>query len=363
MEYLEGERPDFGLAVDVNSKPGIYYGCQVMHIREIFSGKDTMSNTILELAHRLTQAGEPFVLATVVWCERPTSAKPGAQAIIQADSTITGWIGGSCAQPVVLREALRILREGDDAYLLRLGAPEVGIERSGVRVFPMSCTSGGILDIYMEPHLPQAQLLLVGDSPVIVALEQLATALDFAVTQIDTADLSSIHIDERTCVLIATHGQYDEDALEQALRSPAAYVGMVGSHRRAEACREYLRASGLTEQQIERLKTPAGLDIGAVTPQEIAASILAELVQVRRRGPLVNQEPSRFAGEEHIESGRNTIVRKPETAIDPVCGMIVEIATARHRSTLDGRDYYFCCPACKRLFERNPQEYLVQNER
>ena len=236
-----------------------------------------MSNTILELAHRLTQAGEPFVLATVVWCERPTSAKPGAQAIIQADSTITGWIGGSCAQPVVLREALRILREGDDSYLLRLGAPDVGIERNGVRVFPMSCTSGGILDIYMEPHLPQPQLLLIGDSPVIAALEQLATVLDFAVTQIDTADLSNIHVDERTSVLVATHGQYDEDALEQALRSPAAYVGMVGSHRRADACREYLRASGLTEQQIERLKAPAGLDIGAVTPQEIAASILSRI--------------------------------------------------------------------------------------
>jgi len=322
-----------------------------------------MSNTILELAHRLTQAGEPFVLATVVWCERPTSAKPGAQAIIQADSTITGWIGGSCAQPVVLRDALRILREGDDAYLLRLGAPEMGIERSGVRVFPMSCTSGGILDIYMEPHLPQPQLLLIGDSPVIAALKQLAEVLDFTVTLIDTADLSNIYIDERSSVLVATHGQYDEDALEQALRSPAAYVGMVGSHRRAEACRGYLRASGLTEQQIERLKAPAGLDIGAVTPQEIAASILSELVQMRRRGPFVDQEPSRFPGEKHLESVQNSIVSNPETALDPVCGMIVEIGTARHRSILDGRDYYFCCPACKRLFERNPQEYLVQNER
>ena len=119
----------------------------------------------------------------------------------------------------------------------------------------------------------------------------------------------------------------------------------------------------LTEQQIERMKAPAGLDIGAVTPQEIAASILSELVQMRRRGPFVDQEPSRFAGEKHLESVQNSIVSNPETAIDPVCGMIVEIATARHRSTLDGRDYYFCCPACKRLFERNPQEYLVQNER
>ena len=219
------------------------------------------------------------------------------------------------------------------------------------------------MDIYMEPHLPQPQLLLIGDSPVIAALQQLATVLDFTVTQIDTADLSNIQIDERTSVLVATHGQYDEDALEQALRSPAAYVGMVGSHRRAVACQEYLRASGLTEQQIERLKAPAGLDIGAVTPQEIAASILSELVQMRRRGPIIKQESSRFVGEEHLESSQIAVVSNPETAIDPVCGMIVEISTARHRSNLDGRDYYFCCPACKRLFERNPQEYLVQNER
>jgi xanthine dehydrogenase accessory factor len=215
----------------------------------------------------------------------------------------------------------------------------------------------------MEPHLPQPQLLLIGDSPVLAALSQLARVLDFAVTQIDTADLSNIQIDERTSVLVATHGQYDEDALEQALRSPAAYVGMVGSRRRAQACREYLRASGLADQQIERLRAPAGLDIGAVTPQEIAASILTELVQVRRRGPIVNQEPIRFAAEDRLEHRQTTLDHEPATAIDPVCGMIVEIATVRHRSTLDGQNYYFCCPACKRLFERNPQEYLVQNER
>ena len=322
-----------------------------------------MSNTILELAYKLTKEGKPFVLATVVWCERPTSAKPGAQAIIQPDSTISGWIGGSCAQPVVLREALRILREGDDAYLLRLGAPEVGIERSGVRVFPMSCTSGGILDIYMEPHLPQPQLLLIGDSPVITALAQLARVLDFTITQRDTADISDIHIDERTYILVATHGQYDEDALEKALRSSAAYIGMVGSHRRAEACRDYLRSSGLAEHEIERLKAPVGLDIGAVTPQEIAASILAELVQVIRRGPAISHEASHPAPE-HQLAPAGTIRRGIlETAIDPVCGMIVEIGTARHRSNIAGQDYYFCCPACKRLFERNPQEYLVQNER
>ena len=321
-----------------------------------------MIDDLLELAYRLTQAGEPFVVATVVWCERPTSAKPGAQAIIQADGTMTGWIGGSCAQPVVLREALRILREGDDPYLLRLGAPDIetSIVRKEVRVFPMSCTSGGILDIYMEPHLPKPQLVLVGDSPVIVALSRLAEVLNFAVVRLDSADLSRVLIDERTFVLVATHGQYDEDALEQALRSSAIYVGMVGSRRRAEACREYLRASGLVEQQIERLKAPAGLDVGAVTAEEIAASILAELVQVRRRGPVVNEGDALPAV---VEQSENSGITVPGTAVDPVCGMIVEIATARHRSTLDGQDFYFCCTGCKRLFERNPQEYLVRNER
>src|SRR6266702_4976007 len=188
-----------------------------------------MSDTLLDLAYQLAQAGEPFVVATVVWCDRPTSAKPGARAVIQANGQLTGWIGGSCAQPLVLREAARVLLEGGDPYLLRLGAPDTGIVRSDVRTFPMTCTSGGTLDIYMEPHFPQPQLLLIGDSPVIIALRQLAPIINFSVTHLDHTDLSQVHIDERTYILVATHGQYDEDALEQALASPARYIGMVGS--------------------------------------------------------------------------------------------------------------------------------------
>jgi xanthine dehydrogenase accessory factor len=319
-----------------------------------------MTDTLLELAYALTKAGEPFVLATVVWCERPTSAKPGAGAIIQADGTITGWIGGSCAQPVVIREAQRILREGDDSYLLRLGTSETAPERGDMRVFPMSCASGGVLDIFMEPHVPLPQLALIGDSPVISALKSLAEVAGFWVTQFSTPDLSQLSIDEHTSIVVATHGYYDEEVLEQVLHSPAAYVGMVGSRKRAAACRDYLRTSGLTEQQIARLRAPVGLDIGAVTPAEIAASILAELIQVRRQG--YQPTPSQTIPQE--EQAQNA---QPEqdsnTALDPVCGMMVEIATARHHSVMDGQDFYFCCPACKRLFERNPQEYLVKNER
>ncbi len=319
-----------------------------------------MTDTLLELACALEKAAEPFVVATVVWCERPTSAKPGAHAIIQADGTITGWIGGSCAQPVVIREAQRILREGDDAFLLRLGTSETAPERADLRVFPMSCASGGVLDIFMEPHIPSPQLALIGDSPVISALKNLAETVGFWVTQLTVPDLSHLTIDEHTSVVVATHGNYDEVVLEQALRSSAMFVGMVGSHKRAAACRDYLRSAGLTEQQVARLRAPVGLDIGAVTPEEIAASILADLVQVRRRGHQHSQ-PEAISQEEQAQSTQSG--QESNTALDPVCGMMVEIATARHHSVLDGQDFYFCCPACKRLFERNPQEYLVKNER
>jgi len=317
-----------------------------------------MNDPILELAYQLTKTGEPFVLATVVWCERPTSAKPGARAIIRAGGQMTGWIGGSCAQPVVLREAARLLREGGEPYLLRLGVSEAETVRGDLRTFPMSCASGGVLDIYMEPHFPQPQLLLIGDSPVIAALSRLAPVLNFSVSQFAFTDFGQLPINEQTFILVASHGQYDEDALEKALRSPACYVGMVASRRRADACRDYLRGSGLTEEEIARLKAPAGLDVGAATPEEIAASILAELVQVRRRGlPGIVQGPVEDRLEQHEE-----VSAPAETAIDPVCGMTVEIATARHRSAYEGRDYYFCCPACKRLFEKDPQEYLVKRE-
>ncbi len=328
-----------------------------------------MSDTILELAHQLAQAGKPFVLATVVWREQPTSAQVGAHAIVQPDGQITGWIGGSCTQPVVVREALRVLHEGGDPFLLRVGSPEVGLLRQDIRIFPMTCTSGGALDIYMEPHLPQPQLLLIGDSPVLATLKTLASALNFTVMALLQPDMSQVVLNEQAYILVATHGQYDEDALEQALRSPARYVGMVASHRRAAAVRDYLRGSGLEESQIARLKAPAGLDIGATTPEEIAASILAELVQIRRRGAGTlstvetgeqGEQQEQAQGSEEEQEIRGTAL--PVTALDPVCGMIVEIATARHRSTYDGREFYFCCPACKRLFERNPQEYLVEQQ-
>lgn len=322
-----------------------------------------MSQSLLELAVQLEQAGKSFVLATVVWCERPTSAKPGAQALILDDGQLSGWVGGSCTQPVVVREARRMLREGGEPFLLRLGtSPQVHAQNQpGVLTFPMTCASGGALDIYMEPHFPLPQLLLIGDSPIIVALQQLAPTLNFSITSLDDSSLPTAEIDERTFIVIATHGQYDENVLEQVLSSSAAYIGLVSSSRRAAACRDYLRASGMSQQHIARLKAPAGLDIGASTPAEIATSILAELVQMRRHpAPRVQTDAQELRTNEADHVVETT---EAATALDPVCGMSVEIASARHSSVYQGQTFYFCCPACKREFEREPGRFLAVNEK
>jgi xanthine dehydrogenase accessory factor len=169
-----------------------------------------------------------------------------------------------------------------------------------------------------------------------------------------------------TYVIVASHGNYDEIALEAALKSDAAYVALVASKKRGAAVKEYLRESGLTDQQIARLKCPAGLDFGAVTPEEIALSILAEIVQLRRRGVLgiaqaddlttmadtsQTAKPSAFAGERELREGET---------ICPTCGMIVEIASAIHTTEHDGATYTFCCPQCKRRFEKDPEKFLAK---
>lgn len=317
-----------------------------------------MADSLIELAHHLTHAGQPFVWATVVWCERPTSAKPGAQAIIQENGQLTGWVGGSCTQPIVLREARRLLHTGGEPFLLRLGtsAPDpTRQETNQVRVFPMTCASGGALDIYMEPHVPLPRLLLIGDSPITAALAQLAPVLDFAVSQVDDLSPAQMQSDARTCIVLATHGLNDEHVLEHVLAAPAAYIGMVSSPRRAQACRAYLRTCGMAQEQIARLKAPAGLDIGAHTPAEIAASILAELVQYRRQVAAVAPQAER--GEKEAVPAASAAGE----AIDPVCGMTVEQADARYTSVHAGQTFYFCCAACQHKFEREPDHFLVES--
>ncbi len=316
----------------------------------------------LEKAKTLHEEGQPFVLATVVRVEKPTSARPGAKAIITEDGNLTGWIGGSCAEPSVKREAAKALQDGSPR-LMRLCPPDrLGMNpQEGIVELKLTCMSGGTLDIYLEPYLPPPHLLVIGHLPIAESLATLAKALEYSVTVMGEVskerfpaadrvmaglDFARAEITPNTFVVIASHGNYDEPALEAILPSQAPYVALVASKKRAGSVRDYLRQAGLAEELIARLKYPAGLDIGAATPQEIALSILAEIVQQRHHKTLPN------AGE------KAPVAAVPETAIDPVCGMTVDIATARYTSVHDDQTYYFCAARCQQRFERDPQKYL-----
>ena len=346
----------------------------------------------LEHAHQLRSAGQPFVIATVVRAERPTSAKPGATAIVTADGQLTGWVGGSCAQPTVIRESLRVLQDGQPV-LLRMGPPEQlsgRADASGVIERAMTCISGGTLDIYLEPHLAQPLLVAISHLPIAEALAALGKGLGYAVTVagldaaperfpqadqvLDGLEFARIALRPQTYIVVASHGNYDEEALTWALGTAAAYVALVASPKRARSVVEALRELGVPEAQLARLKFPAGLDIGAVTPEEIALSILAETVQLRRR-PAAHAEPAAephhhdhgpHDGHPAVEtpaaphaSGTGRLIAPSVEALDPVCGMTVEVATARYTSEYQGQTYYFCAASCKRSFEKEPGKYVT----
>ena len=301
---------------------------------------------LLILAAALRERDEPFVLATVVRCERPTFAKPGAKALIRADGAITGWVGGACAEPVVVREALAALRDGQPRLVSLVGeSGRVAGRVEGIRELPMTCHSGGTLEIYVEPYLPKPVLLLIGHGPVVETLAALGRAVDYTVTvaEVDPQALDGLVLTPRTAVVVATHGEVDEGMLERMLDTGAGYVSLVASRKRAAAIVESLRGRGVPVARLSRLKAPAGLDIGAVSPAEIAVSILAEIIQLQRS--------------EKAPAGESPGADPGAEARDPVCGMAVAVTTARYRSDTPGGPVYFCAAGCKARFDAAPEQF------
>ena len=302
-----------------------------------------MDRELLGLAADLSRRHQPFLTATVVWARGPSSGKRGSTAIIQPDGTVSGWIGGACAEPVVLREARDAMADGKPR-LLFLGTEadiaSVG-NRSDVITVPISCTSEGALEVFLEPMLPQPHLVVIGESPAVETLVTLAAALDWRV-EVVGEDLALPEIGASTAVVIATQGHYDEPAVEAALGTAAGYIGMIASRKRAETVLGYLTDRGVTEDELERIVAPAGIDLGRIAHREIGVSIVAELVERRAAGEL---------------RGWPRPAHKPHVAIDPVCGMEVEVVSARWISEHQGETYYFCAPGCKAAFDKTPAEY------
>ena len=214
---------------------------------------------VLERIGELARSGETFALATVVWRQGPSSSKQGSRAIITSDGQLHGWIGGACAEPVVIREAKQVMTDGNPRLLL-LGSPDQfgTAVPEGMTVVPISCQSEGALEVYIEPVLPVPHLVIVGSSPMAHTLAELARTLGWSTDLLSTQDFAVRHADERSMVVVATQGHGDEDMIERAVAMRPAYLGLVASRKRAEAVLGYLAERGVPQDQLDRVHAPAG---------------------------------------------------------------------------------------------------------
>jgi xanthine dehydrogenase accessory factor len=320
-----------------------------------------MRRELLELASAMAARAEPFAIVTVVARKGPVSAQAGDAALVTREGALHGWIGGACTQPTVVAEVRRALADGRPR-LVALDPDPDAPRRTEAAVFPMTCHSGGSVEILIQPVLPAPRLLVFGLSPTARALARLAKAMGYVVYAVDpAADASAFPEAERVLTdpaalavekhaapvfaVVATQGQWDEAAIRAALLQEPQYLGVVASPKRFAEIQALL-ATKASPAAVARIKSPAGLDLGARLPEEIAVSILAEIVKERRA---TTAAPSLAPPAEEAA---------PAEAKDPVCGMTVQVAGARHVANHQGRDFFFCCAGCRERFLATPEKYL-----
>ncbi len=353
-----------------------------------------MRRELIDLAASLADRGEPFALATVIARSPPISAQVGDAAVVTPDGGFHGWVGGSCTRPRVIAEAQKALADGQPRLVALDPDPE-SRRRPGLTVFPMTCHSEGSVEIHIQPVLPPPRLLIYGVSPTARALVRLGKAMGYAVLVIDpTAEAAdfpdadvvlkdpaeaSVRAGAATIprfAVVATQGQWDEDATTAALalQPPPAYLGVMASGKRFGEMRALLGET-LGAGAFARVKNPAGLDLGATLPEEIALSILAEIVGQRHAATKANAK----AADAGTGAPANAASAAPpvrrvhlaqagaangapgvagEQARDPVCGMMVTIAGAAHRAEHAGQAYYFCCGGCRARVLASPAQFL-----
>lgn len=295
----------------------------------------------------------PFVSATVVRAERPTSAKAGDTAIVLPSGEIEGFVGGACAETSVRLEALGCLERGA-SLLLRIVAESAEHERFadpvGQRTVANPCLSGGTLEIFLEPIIPPALVYTIGTSPIALALNRGAGLFGFDLRLGDELPIPLPN--DVSAVIVASHGRGEEAALIAAADAGVPYIGLVASRKRGESV---LASLPIGPEHESIIHTPAGLDIGAQTPEEIALSILAEIVALR---PRVQPEPAADFSHHHHVVAESATGHLP--AIDPVCGMTVAAVPASLQLDHKGTTFYFCGPGCQQAFTASPDDYPTE---
>jgi xanthine dehydrogenase accessory factor len=322
----------------------------------------------------LRREGEIFATATVVGRRAPVSAHLGDRAIVYADGRMEGFIGGACSREIVRKQALDAIRARRSRLVSIAPDAVAGEAADSEHIFvPMTCVSEGAVDVYIEPNVRPRHVVIVGMTPVAQALARLARALEcdvvrivesreqpdveseaaavgFAVRSLESLEAAVKERAHETVAVVASQGHYDEQALETILRAGAAYVGLVASRKRGAVVRKWLEDNGVPG--VEAVRYPAGIDLGARTAPEVALSILAEIVQSRPD----RASDSNSARQDAVNARGAAITR---IAIDPVCGMEVEVATASHTADVGGTAYYFCCAQCRARFVNAPSAFLV----
>jgi xanthine dehydrogenase accessory factor len=332
---------------------------------------------LFEQIAALRRDGQSFALATVVGRRAPVSAHLGDRAIVFADGRMEGFVGGACACEIIRQQALDALTTRCSRLVsIRPDASESGTSTGEHVVVPMTCVSEGAIDVYVEPFVRARRLVVVGATPVAEWVARLARSMTYDVVRVvdsrerrDMAqEAAALGVTVVTlealegmlreagpavselAAVVASQGHYDEETLESILRCGVPYVGLVASRRRGAAVSAMLEQRGVPG--VATIRSPAGLDLGARTPHEVALSILAEIIKARPSGARVVASTPAAASP---VAGPDTSA----TAVDPVCGMSVTIASARQKAEVDGVMYYFCCANCRAKFLNDPHLYLA----
>lgn len=326
-----------------------------------------MFNQFLNKVSDLHQKKEAFAIAFVINRQLPSSGKPGDRAVIEKDGTLSGWIGGGCTRGIVIKEALLAIESGKPRIVNISPKGEVRA-KTGVMDYKMTCHSGGAVEVYIEAVLPKPHLLILGKSHVAMSLSRIAKAMDYQLSVlaksadeiafpdadlIQEEDAEMKMVQPNSYIVVCTQGENDEQALAYALRSDASYISFIASRKKANAIFRNLRQMDFSFDDLKRIKTPAGLNINAKLPEEVAISILAEIIAHIRK-----EEPEEQNASRHQLPVTNS---NPNLFINPVCGIPVDKKTAKHIIDYEGEKYYFCCDGCKVTFEKEPAKYALAN--
>jgi xanthine dehydrogenase accessory factor len=328
-----------------------------------------MLDKFLEKTQNLSDKNEPFAMAMVVRRESPSSGHTGDKALINKYGEMTGWIGGGCVQSIVIKEAEDAMKSGKPK-LVRIGNSLPVTQQDGVIEYKMTCHSEGTVEIYIEPVLPATHLVVMGNSAIARALVKIGKAAGYRVTAaapdakpgsfekvdelITQLNLQQVKTNNNSFIVVATQGEQDETALEQALSKPAAYIGFISSRKKKAKLMAYLEETGLDKKKLDAIHSPAGIDINAKTPEQVAISVLAEIILIQTKSPGV-------AGFTEYDETRGE-AGKPKFYINPVCGVPVDIKNPKHVVDYRGEMVYFCCDGCKVKFDENPEKYMIKEK-